>query len=100
MFLQNYLQKILIKIVVALRNFCEFSLIHLTFRFLIRKKYSRGNSMPFMNKFIKKAYMKRTRLKNEYICEKKLILTELIISNNTTIFYTFHGKLTKIVTRI
>ena len=56
--------------------------------------------MPFMNKFIKKAYMKRTRLKNEYICEKELILTELLISNNTTIFYTFHGKLTKIVTRI
>ena len=32
-----------------------------------KKKYSRGNNMPFINKTIKKAFMKRSRLRNIYL---------------------------------
>ena len=32
-----------------------------------RKKYSRGNNMPFMNKLLSRAHMKRTRLRNGYL---------------------------------
>ena len=32
-----------------------------------RKKYSRGNNMPFMNKLLSRAHMKRTRLRNCYL---------------------------------
>ena len=34
-----------------------------------KKKYSQGNNMSFMNIFIKKAYMKRSRLNNTYVKE-------------------------------
>ena len=33
---------------------------------LCKKKYSRRNKMPFMNKSLKKAHMKRSRLRNIY----------------------------------
>ena len=32
-----------------------------------KKKYSRGNNMPFMNKSLCRAHMKRTRLRNCYL---------------------------------
>ena len=32
-----------------------------------RKKYSRGNNMPFMNKLLSRAHMKRTRLRTCYL---------------------------------
>ena len=32
-----------------------------------KKKYSRGNNMPFMNKSLSRAHMKRTRLSNCYL---------------------------------
>ena len=32
-----------------------------------KKKYSRGNNMPFMNKSLYRAHMKRTRLRNCYL---------------------------------
>ena len=32
-----------------------------------KKKYSRGNNMPFMNKLISRAHMERTRLRNCYL---------------------------------
>ena len=32
-----------------------------------KKKYSRGNNMPFINKTIKKAIMTRSRLRNIYL---------------------------------
>ena len=32
-----------------------------------KKKYSRGNNMPFMNKLLSRAHMKRTRLRNCYL---------------------------------
>ena len=32
-----------------------------------KKKYSRGNNKPFINKTIKKAFMKRSRLGNVYL---------------------------------
>ena len=32
-----------------------------------KKKYSRGNNMPFINKTIKKAFIKRSRLRNIYL---------------------------------
>ena len=32
-----------------------------------RKKYSRGNNMPFMNKLLSRAHMKRTRPRNGYL---------------------------------
>ena len=35
-----------------------------------KKKYSRGNNMPFTNKSLKKAHMKRSRLKNIYVKNK------------------------------
>ena len=34
------------------------------------KKYSRGNNMPFMNKYLKEAHMKRRRLRNIYVRNK------------------------------
>ena len=35
-----------------------------------KKKYSRGNIMPFMNKSLKKAHMKRIRLRNIHVKKK------------------------------
>ena len=35
-----------------------------------KKKCSRGNNMPFMNKSLKKAHMKRSRLRNIYVKNK------------------------------
>ena len=35
-----------------------------------KKKYSRGNNMPFMKKSLKKAHMKRNRLRNIYVKNK------------------------------
>ena len=35
-----------------------------------KKKYSRGNIMPFMNKSLKKAHMKRSRLSNMHKKQK------------------------------
>ena len=32
-----------------------------------KKKYSRGNNLPFMNKLLNRAHMKRTRLRNCYL---------------------------------
>ena len=32
-----------------------------------QKKYSRGNNIPFMNKLLSHAHMKRTRLRNCYL---------------------------------
>ena len=53
----------LIKIVVALKSFYEIALIHER----CWKKYSQGKNTSFMNKFIKKTYMKRSRLNNIYV---------------------------------
>ena len=35
-----------------------------------KKKYARGNNMPFMNKSLTKAHMKRSRLRNLYLKKK------------------------------
>ena len=35
-----------------------------------KKKYARGNNMPFMNKSLKKAHMKRSRLRNIHVKNK------------------------------
>ena len=35
-----------------------------------KKKYSQGNNMPFMNKSLKKAHMKKSRLRNIYVKNK------------------------------
>ena len=32
-----------------------------------KKKYSRGNNIPFMNKLLSRAHMKKTRLRNCYL---------------------------------
>ena len=59
-----------------------------------KKKYARGNNMPFMNKPLAKAHMKRSRLRNLYLKKK----TELHTSSNATTVYLFCGKLRKATT--
>ena len=44
-----------------------------------KNKYNRGNNMPFMNKLLARAHMKRSRLQPK----SGLKSTELIISSNT-----------------
>ena len=46
-----------------------------------KKKYARGNNMPFMNKSLTKAHMKIIRLRNLYL-KKKLTQAELHTSSN------------------
>ena len=58
-----------------------------------KKKYSRGNNMPFMNKSLTMTHMKRSRLRNLYLKDK----TE---TSSATIVYLFCEKLKKIITLI
>ena len=37
---------------------------------LMKHKYTRANQAPFMNKFLQKAVMNRSRLKNKYLRNK------------------------------
>ena len=48
--------------VVVSRNFYKFA--------PCKKKYARGNNMYFMNKFLTKAHMKKSSLKNLYLKKK------------------------------
>ena len=48
--------------VVVSRNFYKFA--------PCKKKYARGNNTYFMNKFLTKAHMKRSRLRNLYLKKK------------------------------
>ena len=66
-----------------------------------RKKYSRGNNMPFINKTIKKPFinktikkpvMKRSRLRNIYFSRTVQITTNVNIINRETIRISFTKK--------
>ena len=62
-----------------------------------KKKYTSGNSMPFMNKSLTRAYMKRSRLRNLYLKSKLTIAQSPTLSNATTL-YLFSEELKNIIT--
>ena len=78
---RNWLQKILMQIVVVWKDFYKFALMHWIYLLLVRKNNARGNNMPFMNKSLTKAHMKIIRLRNLYL-KKKLTQAELHTSSN------------------
>ena len=51
-------------------RFCDKTIKFLNKRALIRKKYKRGNQMPFVTKDLSKAIMKRSKLRNNYLKNK------------------------------
>ena len=48
-------------------NFCDMSIKILNKRAPIKKKYKRGNHMPFITKDLSKAIIKRWKLRNNYL---------------------------------
>ena len=63
-----------------------------------KKKYSRGNNMPFVNKSLKKAHMKRSRLRNMYVKNKTGTNSIAYIKQRN--YCVSLLKLKKIITRI
>ena len=57
-----------------------------------KKKYNRGNQMPFMNKDLSKAIMGRTRFRNKFL-KIEMMRTERSILNNATTVYLYLEKL-------
>ena len=55
-----------------------------------KKKYSQGNNMPFMNKSLSRAHMKRTRLRNCYLKKNALNRIDYLILNNVITYFSFN----------
>ena len=53
------------------QRFCDINIITLNEHALSKKKYARGNQMPFLTKDLSKAIMKRSRLCNEFLNNKR-----------------------------
>ena len=51
-------------------KFLQICIVTLNIFAPCKKKHSRENNMPFMNKSLKKAHMKRSRLRNIYVKNK------------------------------
>ena len=51
-------------------KFCDMSIKLLNKHTPIKKKYKRGNQMPFVAKDLSKAIMKRSKLRNNYLKNK------------------------------
>ena len=54
----------------SFQRFCSISLDSLEEHALFKKKYTRGNHMPFFNKDLSKAIMTRTKLRNIFLQSK------------------------------
>ena len=54
----------------GLEKFCKTTMDTLNSFAPIKKKYARGNQMPFMTKNLSKEIMTRSRLRNEYLKHK------------------------------
>ena len=54
----------------GLEKFCKTTMDTLNFFAPIKKKYARGNQMPFMTKDLSKEIMTRSRLRNKYLKDK------------------------------
>ena len=54
----------------GLENFCKTTMDTLNLFAPIKKKYARGNEMPFMTKDLSKEMMTRSRLRNKYLKDK------------------------------
>ena len=52
------------------KKFCDMSIKLLNKHAPIKKKYKRGNQMPFITKDLSKAIMKRSKLRNNYLKNK------------------------------
>ena len=63
-------------------KFCDMSIKLLKNHVPIKKKYKRGNQMPFVAKDLSKAIMKRLKLKNNYL--KNRTQTECYIRGKET----------------
>ena len=55
----------------------------------IKKKCKRDNQMPFVTKDLSEAIMKRSKLRNNYLKNKKLMQTECYIRSKETTAYPF-----------
>ena len=62
------MEKLSTENISGFKKFLQISIDTLNIFAPCKEKYSRGNNMPFMNKSLKKAHMKRSRLRN--ICVK------------------------------
>ena len=64
----------------GLEKFCKTTMDTLNLFAPIKKKYARGNQMPFMTKDLSKEMMTRSRLRNKYLKDKteenRLLYTE------------------------
>ena len=59
----------------------------------MKRKYTRANQAPFMNKFLQKAVMNRPRLKNKYLRNKTSENWEAYKKQRNTCVYIFRkGK--------
>ena len=59
----------------------------------MKHKYTRANQAPFMNKFLQKAVMNRSRLKNKYLRNKTSENLEAYKKQRNTCVYMFrNGK--------
>ena len=52
----------------------------------IKKKYARGNQMPFMTKKLSKEIMTRSVLRNEYLKHKTKEIVSYILSKEINVF--------------
>ena len=62
-FRQIHLEKLSTENISGFEKFLQISVDTLYIFAPCKEKYSRGNNMPFMNKSLKKAHMKRSRLR-------------------------------------
>ena len=54
----------------GLESFCKITMDTLNKVAPVKRKYARGNQMPFMTKELSKEIMARSRLKNKYLTDK------------------------------
>ena len=72
----------------GLEKFCKTTMDTLNSFAPIKKKYARGNQMPFMTKNLSKEIMTRSRLRNKYLKHKnrKKIVSD-ILSKEVNMFF-------------
>ena len=74
---------------MALKNFSKF--VNLDKMAPIKKKYVRGNNMPFFNKELSGAHKKRTQLRNRFL-KKDPIKTKNFTQNKEIFVFLYLGK--------